>query len=277
MNKGISFYFGFVYDNIEQQVKDIKEAGFDCVITNADPRFTWQNGSIRKQVKLFKKYGLKLSSLHMRYKTEDLPHFWTNDKVGDKLERDLKKDLKVAKKYGFTSVVAHFRGEINQIGYDRLKRLLKVCEKLNVPIAAENINLPNCCEQMFEDIKNPYFKFCYDSGHCHAFNGDQEYITMYSDRLVALHLHDNLGSNPQKRDLKGFIYENESLDMHTLNKYGNIDWENIAKQLAAIKQPINLDYEMLMIYRKGETAKDVLKEVYQQACELEKMIEKYKQ
>ena len=31
MNKGISFYFGYDYENVEQRVKDIKEAGFDCV------------------------------------------------------------------------------------------------------------------------------------------------------------------------------------------------------------------------------------------------------
>ena len=32
------FLFGYVYENLEEQVKDIKDAGFDCVIANADPR-----------------------------------------------------------------------------------------------------------------------------------------------------------------------------------------------------------------------------------------------
>ena len=53
-------------------------------------------------------------------------------------------------------------------------------------------------------------------------------------------------------------------------------FNKIAKTLANIDRPLNLDYEVLMTYRKGETAKQVLKEIYAQACELEEMINKYK-
>jgi len=276
MNKGIAFYFGYVYDDVEQQVKDIKDAGFDCVITTADPAFDHQNTNIKNQVRLFKKYGLKLSSLHMRYKREELPHFWTDDKIGDKVEKDLKKDIKIAKKYGFKCVVVHLRGVPNEIGYKRLYRILKLCEKCNVPIAVENTHILNCVDQVLADISHPYLKFCYDSGHNHCFNGEQDYLIRYKDRLAALHLHDNLGPQPKKSQLKGFTVQKESLDMHTLNKYGSINWKEIAEQLAQAEAPINLDYEILMVYRKGETAKEVLKETYAQACELEAMIEGYK-
>ena len=83
MKKGISFNFGFVYDDIEEQVKAIKDAGFDCVMTNADPSMDSENGTIKQQVKLFKKYGLELSSLHMQYKRENLPHFWRKTQLVD--------------------------------------------------------------------------------------------------------------------------------------------------------------------------------------------------
>ena len=273
MNKGICFHFGFIYDDIEKQVEDIKNAGFDCVITNADPKMDCENGTIKQQVKLFKKYGLKLSSLHMRYTRSDLPNFWHNNPIGDKLEKNLKKDVKLAKKYGFTCVVVHLRGEPNDVGYNRLRRVLKLCEKVKIPLAIENIGDYNCFSKTFKNIDSEYLKFCYDSGHNHAFDPQIDYLSKYGKKLIALHLHDNFGPNPTEKQLKGLSFKKQSLDMHTLNKYGSIDWQEIANKLSKIKQPINLDYEVMMVYRKDETPQQVLSEVIKQANELEKMIE----
>ena len=276
MNKGICFHFGYVYDNLEKQVKDIKDAGFDCVIANADPKFDKQNGTIKQQVKLFKKNGLKLSSLHMRYNRDELPNFWHNNPIGKKLEKNLIKDVKLAKKYGFTCVVVHLRGEPNEVGYDRLRRILKVCERVKVPLAIENIGNSHCFDKTFQNVESDYLKFCYDSGHNHAFDPQVDYLGRYGKKLIALHLHDNLGPNPTEKQLKGLNFKKQSLDMHTLNKYGNIDWENLANKFSEVDFPLSLDYEIMMSYRKNETAEEVLKEVYSQACELEKLINKYK-
>ena len=61
--------------------------------------------------------------------------------------------------------------------------------------------------------------------------------------------------------------------MHTLNKYGSMDWLDLANKLSKIKQPVSLDYEVMMVYRKDETPQQVLSEVIKQANELENMIE----
>ncbi|MBO5954722.1 MAG: sugar phosphate isomerase/epimerase [Clostridia bacterium] len=276
MNKGICFHFGYVYNDIEQQVKDIKDAGFNCVITNADPKMDCENGTIKQQVKLFKKYGLKLSSLHMRYERSELPHFWHDNPIGNKLERNLKKDVKLAKKYGFKCVVVHLRGEPNEIGYNRLRRILKLCEKVKIPLAIENIGDKYCFDKTFENVDSEYLRFCYDSGHNHAFDPQVDYLSTYGNKLIALHLHDNLGPNQTAKQLKGLTYKKPSLDMHTLNKYGNIDWCTLANKLSKIDYPLSLDYEVMMVYRKDENAKDVLNEVMKQAKELENLINQYK-
>ena len=119
MNIGISFYFGYKLKP-KVSAKMIKESGFDCVIANPDKKYNKQNGTIKSQMKLFKKYNIKLSSLHMQYKNEDLIHFWLDDKIGDKLEKTIKRDLKTAKKYGFSCVVIHLDGEYSEIGEKRL-------------------------------------------------------------------------------------------------------------------------------------------------------------
>lgn len=279
MNKGICFHFGYVYENldIERQVKDLKNAGFDCVIDTADPTFKHENGANKKRFKLFNKYGLKLSSLHMRYNKDELPYFWQQCKIGNKLERNLIKDVKIAHKYGFTCVVVHIRGEWSEVGANRLKNILKYCEQLNVPLAIENLNgNSKLLDKVFKTIKSDYLKFCYDAGHNNAFDPEVDYLTKYKNKLITLHLHDNLGKDVPVEKYKKIGYEKLNPDMHTLNKYGNIDWEQIAFKLSKIKQPINLDYEVMMCYRKNETAQEVLREVYKQACKLEKLIEGYK-
>lgn len=261
MRKGISFFIGTVMDP-EYTAKLIKDAGFDSVITSADPRFNYQNGNIKTQCKIFKKYGLKPSSLHMRYRTDELHEFWKNSQIGDQIEKNLIKDLKVAAKYGFTCVVVHLFGEVSQIGFDRLRRVLKVCKEYNIPLAVENINDDKTFFATFKEIDDPYLKFCYDSGHNHTFYPNTDYFAdeKLVSKLIALHLHDNLGMG----------------DIHTLNKYGSIDWDKVAKNLAKVNNDISLDYELLFKEKPAETPEEIIKIAFEQACELERLIEKYK-
>lgn len=260
MNKGICFYWGFLISS-EEKAKILSKLGFNCVITNADKKFNYQSGNIKHQVKLFKKYNLKLSSLHMRYEAEDLSHFWNNDNIGKKLEKTLIKDIKVVKKYGFSCLVVHLKGKPSKIGLDRLNRLLNFCDKLDVNLAVENTsNCYDCIKYVFDNISNKHLRFCFDSGHGNVFETDIDYLSLYGDKLICLHLHDNDGSS----------------DQHTLNKYGSINWDSLAKKLAKLNYNGNLDYEVMLTPKRNETALSVARQVYKQAVELEKLIEKYK-
>ena len=258
MDKGISFYFGFKMDTNER-VKILKNIGFDNVITNADTKFNEQNGTIARQIKAFNSNNIGVSSLHMRYNAPDLPYFWVNCRKGKWMLNRLVKDVKVAHKYNMKNVVVHLLGIPSLLGLKRILKVLKLCEKYDVNLAIENINNPECFEYVFTNIKHSHLKFCYDVGHNHAFDPDVDYLEKYGDKLVCLHLHDNDGTR----------------DAHTLNKYGNIDWDTVAKKLAKIKFNGSLDYELLCP-TGDEGCEEVAKEVYNQACELETMIKKYK-
>lgn len=258
--KGITFYFGYDIVDKESNVKMIKEAGFECVMTNADKRFNNENGSIKSQVKLLKKYGLKHSSLHMQYKASELENFFLDNKIGKKLEKNLIKDLKIAKKYNFLCVVVHLVGEISQVGIDRFARILKVAEKLQVPLALENLKDNTPMRYFLNNFNSPYVKFCFDAGHQHCFTPNEDLLTEFRDRLICVHLHDNMGD----------------ADSHTLNEFGNIDWKEIAKKLSKCP-PVNLDYELLFKKKCDYTAKEVLTKCINQAIELENLINKYKQ
>lgn len=256
MKKGISFYFGF-NTNINERAKKIKEAGFDCVITNADKKFNSQNGSIKQQIKLFKENNLSPSSLHMRYSGDQVKHIWEKGRVGRAFCRRLIKDVKIAKKYNFTCVVVHIKGNANELGFKRLNKILKICEKKNIPLALENLSDQNCLVNIFNRINHNYLKFCYDIGHNNAFDPNFDYLEKYGNKLICLHLHDNSGKR----------------DDHTLNKYGTINWKEFAKKLKDLKFNGSLDYEILMNVRQNETFEDVLNQTHKQALELEKYIE----
>lgn len=255
---GVCFYFGFDLPP-EEKAKMIRDNGFECVITNADKIWDCQNGKFKSQIKLFKKYGLKPSSLHMRYHGEDLSLFWEKGRQGRRLERRLKKDLWLARKYNFSCVVTHIRGKFSEVGRQRLERVLKYCKKVNVPIAIENTRNRVLFEKVFKTIKNDYLKFCYDSGHNNCFDKGFDYFLKYGEKLAAVHLHDNMGKK----------------DDHTLNALGTIDWDMIARKLAKLP-PVNLDYEILMVEKGNFSAEETLKICFKQGKQLQKMIENYR-
>lgn len=259
MDKGISFYFGFESD-IDERAKKLKEFGFSSVITCADKKFNYQNGSIRKQVKIFKKYNLKFSSLHMRYNADELHFMWEEGKIGERLKRNLIKDVKIASKYGFTCVVVHLKGNYSEIGEKRLRQVLSVCEKLNIPLAIENIECQQIFLDVFKNINHKMLKFCYDVGHNNVFDKNYDYFKNFGDKLITLHLNDNNGLR----------------DEHTLTHFsGNIDWTYIAKGLSKYNN-LSLDYEVFCKKDYNLTENEYLSLVIQQAKELESLILNFK-
>ena len=257
MDKGISVYFGYLSNPVERFQK-IKDAGFTTIITSADQKWDWQNGELKQQLKLVKQFGLKLSSLHSSYNSKELKYFFEKGHIGDKQEKTLIKEVKMCKKYGFTSLVVHLKGTPSLLGLTRLRRILKVCNKTKIPLAIENLDYPELFDYVFKHINDPYLCFCYDAGHNHAYDPERDYLSEYGDKLVALHLHDNDGTE----------------DQHTLNQYGTTDWKKIAKSLAKCPS-VPLDYELLMHKHRGKITEELaLSMCYKNACDLERLINK---
>lgn len=237
------------------------ESGFTHFISSTDKRLNKQNGTLSWQVKEFAKYGILPSSLHFKYKNNDLHYFWEKGIKGFLQKRSLIHDLKLAKKFGFSCVVVHLLGDYSKIGEKRMRDVLKYCEKINIPIAIENVQNVRIFADLFENVDHPYLKFCCDIGHQNIFDNKFNYLEKYKDKLIALHLHDNNGIR----------------DLHTLNKYGTVDWGIIASYLKDFPD-IVLDYELFMGYNpENLDAKAVLEETKKQADELEQLIELHRE
>ncbi len=258
MDIGITDFYGF-YEPYKTRLNKIKANNFTYVLMSNDKRYKKQNGSLKNRVKYAKKIGLKLSSLHASY-DGTLPLFNLKGKIGDKIERLLKKEAKLASKYGFKNLVVHIEGDPSEILLQRINRILKVCEKYKVNFALENLERKEIFDFVEHNIKNQMLKFCYDSGHHNCFCKDKEFFPEYTDKLTCVHLHDN----------------NAKLDQHIpFECGGNIDITKLSKDLA--KTSINcLDFEILPKIL-NLNPDELLKKVYENGVLLSNLINNFRQ
>lgn len=259
MEIGITDFYGYK-EPFKKRFDRIKECGFSCVMMSNDKRYKKENGPFAKRVKYAKKIGLGLASLHASYNNDILKEFTVQGKTGDKIEHLLKKEIKLAKKYGFKNLVVHIKGECSQVLLDRINRLLQICEKCNVNFAVENIKKTEIFDFIHANIKHKNLKFCYDCGHNHAFSPEKSFFPQYSNLLTCVHLHDNDGTEDQHKPF---------------GMGGNIDINTLAKDLAGTNLQ-SLDFEILTRQQLFENPDDLLKKVYEYAIKIKNLIEQYR-
>ena len=85
-------------------------------------------------------------------------------------------------------------------------------------IAVENMSRPEYLDCIFLNIRSERLGFCFDSGHCNLFMPDVDLLSLYGEKLMALHLHDNDGAD----------------DWHSLPFSGNVNWTDIANKLCRV-------------------------------------------
>jgi len=109
-----------------------------------------------------------------------------------------------------------------------LDRLLPIAERLQVPVALENINpvprgseivflLDNAeeLERLLGEYTSPALKVCIDVGHAEVSDGFTAFWNVARSRCVALHVHDN--------DTRS--------DLHLVPGTGSINWQSILSTL----------------------------------------------
>jgi len=109
-----------------------------------------------------------------------------------------------------------------------LDRLIPIAERLNVPLALENlvpvfpesevVFLLDSAEELkrlLNEYPSPALKVCIDVGHAEVSEGFHAFWAVAKERCVALHMHDN----------------NSHIDLHLVPGNGNIDWRKILSTL----------------------------------------------
>jgi sugar phosphate isomerase/epimerase len=146
------------------------------------------------------------------------------------------------------------------ISKHELERILKAASETEVKVALENLGEEELdVLQYLLSVNHPNLGFCYDSGHSQAYTPNQDLLSQYGDRLMAVHLHDNLGKD----------------DEHLVPFDGVVDFDKVAKGIAATEYdgPVTLEsYHGLSSRYDGVGQDEFLAKAYESARRLRRMI-----
>ncbi|MCM3042089.1 sugar phosphate isomerase/epimerase [Paenibacillus motobuensis] len=254
----ITIYDWFGYEMpIKERYQLIKEAGFDGVLlwwSDGFGRDCFGRNDYRRGPQIAREAGLFIENIHTPVHYEN--NLWLDNLDGEAVTDCYLNCVADCAAFEIPTMVVHLPNEdhpINALGLDRIKRITEKAEQLGVNVAMENLwNLTNLA-YVLEQVASKRIGFCYDCGHHYNHYPDNDLLSIYGSRLMALHLHDNNGCYAQ----------------HGLPFDGTIDWSTTMKKIAETDysgatsiEAMNWDYEDL-------TAKEFLHKAFERAKRLE--------
>ena len=199
-------------DNVVRMMKDVGFQGLAISWEQGNEAYMGVNG--REQAQLAEKYGLIMEQTHLTCNHNG--DLWFDDTRGDAVEETTIKELKEIAAIGIPVAVTHLSygpgyGPACPVGLDRLRRIGDAAGKLGVRVALENgPDIPHL-RYALDSIDHEYIGFCLDTGHNHLHTPDTDYLALYGDRLISMHVHDNDGAG----------------DLHMIPFDGTADWERL--------------------------------------------------
>ena len=245
----------------KQTIDAIYKAGFKNVFVQYYHRETKGLDELQ-QIDYCRKLGLNIVFGHLGYKnSRDINSIWLEGEKGEKVIDGFIEDFKVLKERQIELVVMHLvSGKEppihNEIGLNRIKRLVKHAKEIGIKIALENTRQRIYVEYILENIKDENLGLCFDAGHYHCFSKDEFNYSLFKNRIFVIHLHDN--------DKIG--------DWHLLPFDGNIDWNNVLTKLKEnnYNGPITLEVCYRYDYL-NQSVDDFYKEAYERGRKLEEI------
>lgn len=239
-----------------ETIDAIKKAGFENVFIQwYDADWTC---SQEEQLRYAREQGLNVIFAHLGY--QNINNIWKENEIGEKLVERFINDLDAYKKNGINLVIMHVTTKFiapmyNEIGLKRIKKIVDYAKELGIKVAFENLKIKGYLEYIIQNIDNDNVGICFDSGHCHAHFKDEFNWDLFKNKIFAVHLHDNDGTD----------------DQHLLPYDGTINWESIIKKLkdANYTGPITLE----LCYR-NEYLKISAEEFYAKGYEIGKKLSK---
>ena len=228
----LALYQYFGYDiPLRERFALIKSSGFAAVGLWCDDWFGWTGH--RAFAELARAEGLQVIDGHAPFSRDyDFVNaIWQDTQNGETTFETYMRTINECGEDGIKNLIVHIEDECsqppNETGLLRLRRMTELAEQRGVTLALENITDYSYLSYVFERIDSPRVGFCYDAGHRNANEPDIDHLSLFGNRLVALHLHDNDGTG----------------DQHLLPGAGNIDW---TERMAAIARtgytgPITLE------------------------------------
>lgn len=222
-------YFGFEVP-YKERYRLIKEAGFDGVLLYWSDEFG--NVNYKWNPEQARNAGLYIENIHTSF--DNINDFWIDNLNGKEITDYLLQCVNDCNDYEIPTMIVHLTSgdnppPYNLIGLDRIKIITERAEHKGVNVALENLRKYDFLEYVFDRIHSRRLGFCFDSGHQNCRCKNVDLLSMYGDKLMALHLHDN----------------DESGDQHRMPFDGNINWNVVMKKLTDINYSGSIALEIM--------------------------------
>ncbi|MFL0270143.1 sugar phosphate isomerase/epimerase family protein [Candidatus Clostridium radicumherbarum] len=214
---GISYWFGYQIEN-KERFKLIKESGFDNVFLWWGDEFINYDGNKKLLPGMARTVGLNVENVHAPFDNTNC--IWTQTINAEDIVKRYSQCIIDCSQQNIPTAVIHLTNgdtppQPTLLGLDRIKYLVELAEQKGVNIALENLRRPEYLQFVFLNIQSSRLGFCYDSGHENCYSKGTDLLSTYGDKLMALHLHDNDGTD----------------DQHRIPGEGTINWDSIVRKI----------------------------------------------
>ena len=216
---------------------------------------------------------MSVETLHLTYKKmlnntcvnhQYVNVLWEDNYDSQEYIDELIRQVEFAHKYNVKKVVMHTTGgfrptQFGEKGLRNIEKILNYCKNKKIFLCLENLRLMEPLYYIFDNLKSPFLKFCFDSGHANCMTKNIKHFPWkeLGPYLFCVHLNDNFGNN----------------DDHLIPFDGNIDWEKITKNMARYCPEIELTLETRMsdYYFQRGSEKDFYQHCFNSLKKLESL------
>ena len=200
------------------------EIGFECFTTSA---FTLPEVAALKN--RADALGMDFPFLHAPYR--GINAMWLEGDGHLPLYEGMVTAIDSAAACGVSAVITHVSSgwqapPVCDLGLSRYDALVAHAEEKGVTLAFENLRMVGNLACLMDRYANrDAVRFCFDCGHEHAYTKTVSWPDIFTDKMVATHIHDNPG-----RD----FYDKESNpDLHWLPFDGTYNYHSMMRRLDA--------------------------------------------
>ncbi len=258
-------------EDVNQQIKMFKQAGFDAFFTE------WKYGSpVEQWAKTAKEEGMIYQSIHAPFgKSDDM---WDEDEALVKIAIDeLLACLKACEENEIPIMVMHSiigmeHHNPTDLGIERFAVIVDAAKKAGVKLAFENTECEEYLFKLFDAFSNEeHVGFCWDSGHEMCYNRSDDLLEKLGNKLIATHLNDNLGIRTTNGEITWLD------DLHLLPFDGIGDWKYNMSRLKKCGFNDILTFELNTISKPDRhendcylqmSKKEYLALAYERACKV---------
>ena len=216
-NIGTTSANGWPFMSFEERFVVYHELGFRSVL------LWWGEGekeTRKERIALAKEYSLFIENVHSDMGFSN--SIWELGTLGEKKTQEHIQAIKDCALHGVRRMVIHLTNgvsppDISDIGIKRIEKLIDYAIKYDVVLAIENVRTDKHVKYVLDNYKEEHVAFCFDTGHANLWCKETDWLSLYANRLAAIHIHDNNGSE----------------DEHTFPLMGTIDWINMMRKIDA--------------------------------------------